>query len=299
MTRPLSAIEWEEIQRLFRDQNIYNVGISDANEVDDFIKQNFLEYLKNNYHGEMNYLERNLDKRFSPQQLQPGTQSIITFILPYYQELPKQWTEKISIYVTKNDYHNVAKKIGKPVIDFLQKIDPEFHPRVYVDSAPMIDKYWAWKAGLGFIGENTLLINEQYGSYVFISNIFTSFQPPVENITQPQSDKCSNCKKCIEACPTQALLHNKKLNASKCISYLTIEKKQNDYSDLSNKNTNYIYGCDICQNVCPYNSNIPQTIIDDFIFNEEEKSLLKNWAIGISDYPKNLLQKSVIKRKIY
>ena len=299
MTRPLSAIEWEEIQRLFRDQNIYNVGISDANEVDDFIKQNFLEYLKNNYHGEMNYLERNLDKRFSPQQLQPGTQSIITFILPYYQELPKQWTEKISIYVTKNDYHYVAKKIGNPVVDFLKKLDPEFHPRVYVDSAPVIDKYWAWRAGLGFIGENTLLINEQYGSYVFISNIFTSFQPPVENITQPQSDKCSNCKKCIEACPTQALLHNKKLNASKCISYLTIEKKQNDYSDLSNKNTNYIYGCDICQNVCPYNSNIPQTIIDDFIFNEEEKSLLKNWAIGISDYTKNLLQKSVIKRKIY
>ena len=298
MTRPLSAIEWEEIQRLFRDQNIYNVGISDANEVDDFIKQNFLEYLKNNYHGEMNYLERNLDKRFSPQQLQPGTQSIITFILPYYQELPKQWTEKISIYVTKNDYHNVAKKIGKPVIDFLQKIDPEFHPRVYVDSAPMIDKYWAWKAGLGFIGENTLLINEQYGSYVFISNICTSLLPPIEHIQQPQSDKCSNCKKCVAACPTQALLHNKKLNASKCISYLTIEKKQNDYSGLSNKNTNYIYGCDICQSACPYNSNIPQTIIDDFIFNEAEKKLLKNWAIGVNDCPKDLLQKSVLKRKI-
>ena len=246
----------------------------------------------------MNYLERNLDKRFSPQQLQPGTQSIITFILPYYQELPKQWTEKISIYVTKNDYHNVAKKIGKPVIDFLQKIDPEFHPRVYVDSAPMIDKYWAWKAGLGFIGENTLLINGQYGSYVFISNICTSLLPPIEHIQQPQSDKCSNCKKCVVACPTQALLHNKKLNASKCISYLTIEKKQNDYSDLSNKNTNYIYGCDICQNVCPYNSNIPQTKINDFIFNEAEKKLLKNWAIGVNDCPKNLLQKSVLKRKI-
>jgi len=298
MTRPLSAIEWDEIQRLFRDQNIYNVGISDANEVDDFIKQNFLEYLKNNYHGEMNYLERNLDKRFSPQQLQPGTQSIITFILPYYQELPKQWTEKISIYVTKNDYHNVAKKIGQPIIDFLQKLDPEFHPHLYVDSAPVIDKYWAWKAGLGFIGENTLLINKKYGSYVFIANICTSLQPPAENIKETISYKCGNCKKCIEACPTQALLHNKTLNASKCISYLTIEKKKNDLSCLSIKNINYIYGCDICQKVCPYNSNIPQTKIDDFIFNEAEKSLLKNWAIGVSDCPENLLLKSVLKRKI-
>ena len=142
------------------------------------------------------------------------------------------------------------------------------------------------------------MINEQYGSYVFISNIFTSFQPPVGNIIQPQSDKCSNCKKCIEACPTQALLNNKKLNDSKCISYLTIEKKQNDSSDLSNKNTNYIYGCDICQSVCPYNSNIPQTKINDFIFNEAEKKLLKNWAIGVNDCPKDLLQKSVLKRKI-
>ncbi len=298
MNRPLSQIEWEEIQRLLRDQNVYNVGISEANEVDNFVKLNFLEYLKNNYYGDMKYLERNIDKRFSPRILQPGTQSMITFILPYYQNLPEAWTEKISIYVTKNDYHNVAKKIGQPVIDFLQKLDPEFHPRVYVDSAPVIDKYWAWKAGLGFIGENTLLINKKYGSYVFIANICTSLQPPVENIKETLSDRCGNCKKCIEACPTQALLHNKTLNANKCISYLTIEKKQNDLSCLSNKNINYIYGCDICQKVCPYNSNISQTKVDDFIFNKEEKSLLKNWAIGESDCPENLLQKSVLKRKI-
>jgi epoxyqueuosine reductase len=103
----------------------------------------------------------------------------------------------------------------------------------------------------------------------------------------------------VVACPTQALLHNKKLDASKCISYLTIEKKQNDYSGLSNKNINYIYGCDICQSACPYNSNIPQTQINDFIFNEVEKNLLKNWAIGVNDCPKDLLQKSVLKRKIY
>lgn len=298
MSRQLSKFEWEEIKQLFKEKKITEIGISDANDVDDIVKSHFLEYLINNYNGEMKYLERNIDKRFSPKLLQPGTQSIITFILPYYQNLPKQWIEKISIYVTKNDYHNVAKKIGQPVIDFLQKLDPEFHPHVYVDSAPVIDKYWALRAGLGFIGENTLLINDNYGSYVFIANIFSSFQPPTENIKETISDRCGNCKKCIEACPTQALLHNKKLNASKCISYLTIEKKKNDLSCLSNKDINYIYGCDICQNVCPYNSHIPQTKIDDFIFNEEEKSLLKNWAIGESDYPENLLQKSVLKRKI-
>ena len=297
MTKQLSKNQWEEIKQLFKEQNITDVGISKANDVDDIVKSHFLEYLSNNYNGEMKYLERNINKRFSPQLLLPGTQSVITFILPYYQNLPLEWTDKISIYVTKNDYHAVAKKIGKPIVDFLQRIDPEFHPRVYVDSAPVIDKYWAWKAGLGFIGENTLLINDNYGSYVFIANIFFTMKPPKDCAESPQSDKCGNCTKCVDACPTNALLHNKKLNASKCISYLTIEKKSNDIDLKSNKSINYIYGCDICQNVCPYNSNIPQTSIDDFVFSENEKKLLKNWAITGKDYPENLLKNSVLKKK--
>ncbi|HHW60072.1 MAG: tRNA epoxyqueuosine(34) reductase QueG [Bacteroidales bacterium] len=298
MSNYLTDHEWQKIKQIFIKQSISEVGISESDEVPEIVKGNFLAYLQSHYNGDMKYLERNLEKRFSPTTLYPGTQSIITFLLPYYQIFPAEWAEKISIYVTKKDYHTLAKSISIPVVNFLKQLDANFRPRIFVDSAPVIDKYWAWKAGLGFIGKNTLLINEKYGSFVFIVHIFTSLKAPPDALKNPLKNKCGNCTNCLKACPTQALISPKVLNASQCISYLTIEKSDNNSLHQVKKLVPYIYGCDICQKKCPYNNNPQITPIKDFLFDEQEKQELKNWGTGISKFPLYLLNDSVLMKNV-
>jgi len=209
------------------------------------------QWLKAGYHGSMGYMERNFDKRLDPTKLVPGAKSVISLLFNYYtpetQKDPK--APKISKYALGTDYHLVLKEKLKTLF---QKMQAEFgavEGRVFVDSAPVLEKAWAAKSGLGWIGKNTNLLTQKVGSYYFIAEIICDL--PLE-YDHPVTDHCGSCTACIDACPTQALTPFK-IDASKCISYLTIELKSSIPSEFSGQMDNWMFGCDVCQEVCPWN----------------------------------------------
>lgn len=210
------------------------------------------QWLKAGYHGSMGYMERNFDKRLDPTKLVPGAKSVISLLFNYYTPETQKDPEapKISKYALGTDYHLVLKEKLKT---FFQKIQAEFgdvEGRVFVDSAPILEKAWAAKSGLGWIGKNTNLLTQKVGSYYFIVEIICDL-PLAYN--HPVTDHCGSCTACIDACPTQALTPFK-IDASKCISYLTIELKSSIPSEFSGQMDNWMFGCDVCQDVCPWNS---------------------------------------------
>lgn len=209
------------------------------------------QWLKAGYHGSMGYMERNFDKRLDPTKLVPGAKSVISLLFNYYTPETQKDPEapKISKYALGTDYHLVLKEKLKT---FFQKIQAEFgdvEGRVFVDSAPVLEKAWAAKSGLGWIGKNTNLLTQKVGSYYFIVEIICDL-PLAYN--HPVTDHCGSCTACIDACPTQALTPFK-IDASKCISYLTIELKSSIPSEFSGQMDNWMFGCDVCQDVCPWN----------------------------------------------
>ena len=209
------------------------------------------QWLKAGYHGSMGYMERNFDKRLDPTKLVPGAKSVISLLFNYYTPETQKDPEapKISKYALGTDYHLVLKEKLKT---FFQKIQAEFgdvEGRVFVDSAPILEKAWAAKSGLGWIGKNTNLLTQKVGSYYFIVEIICDL-PLAYN--HPVTDHCGSCTACIDACPTQALTPFK-IDASKCISYLTIELKSSIPSEFSGQMDNWMFGCDVCQDVCPWN----------------------------------------------
>ena len=209
------------------------------------------QWLKAGYHGSMGYMERNFDKRLDPTKLVPGAKSVISLLFNYYTPETQKDPEapKISKYALGTDYHLVLKEKLKT---FFQKIQAEFgdvEGRVFVDSAPVLEKAWAAKSGLGWIGKNTNLLTQKVGSYYFIVEIICDLPLAYDH---PVTDHCGSCTACIDACPTQALTPFK-IDASKCISYLTIELKSSIPSEFSGQMDNWMFGCDVCQDVCPWN----------------------------------------------
>jgi epoxyqueuosine reductase len=223
-------------------------------------------WLKNNQHGSMQWMANNIDKRLNPKLLHPGTCSIISCIHSYYTPKANQIVEqapyKISRYALGRDYHKVLKKKLKLLLNYIEtEIGTQLNARIFTDSAPIMDKVWAKKAGLGWMGKNTNLINPKLGSYFFIGEILVDIPLAYDN---PMKDYCGKCTRCIDACPTQALTPYQ-INASRCISYYTIENKEEDMpiSD-PNQLKNWIFGCDICQEVCPWNRFSTETLEPDF-----------------------------------
>ena len=209
-------------------------------------------WLKNNFHGQMHYMENNFDKRLDPTLLVEGSKSVISLSFNYYPE--KQQREDsyhIAKYAYGQDYHHVIKQKLKELLESIQKEIGEVNGRAFVDSAPVLERAWAEKAGLGWNGKHTLLIQKQQGSFFFLAELIIDleleYDPPF------MTDHCGNCTKCIDACPTQAILPNNELDASKCISYFTIELKDNLPTDYKNQFEDWMFGCDICQDVCPWN----------------------------------------------
>jgi len=234
-----------------QENGFSHIGFSKAVETDQQFQRHFDLWLENQNQAYMDYLERNKDKRFDPRKLHEGTQSIITLLYPYEKaEQPDEC--KIASYAHGEDYHTFLRKKIKPVLDLIMDIEPYHTPRFFVDSAPVADRYWAWKNGLGFIGKNGFLIHPENGSRFFIGHIFTALEFWEHNETHI-NQACGSCTKCIEACPTQAIDPQNGLNANLCISYHTIESKEAIPKAIAEKNPGWIYGCDICQDVCPYN----------------------------------------------
>ena len=208
-------------------------------------------WLKKGFHGEMAYLENHFDKRLDPTKLVPGAKSVISLLYNYFpDEQPKHSNYKIARYAYGEDYHFVIKEKLKTFLLQIREEIGEIDGRVFVDSAPVMERQWAAKSGLGWHGKNTLLINKQQGSYFFLAEIIIDLELEYDG---PINDYCGTCNRCMEACPTDAIIDAGVLDASKCISYITIELKGAIPTEFNGKMNNWIFGCDICQEVCPWN----------------------------------------------
>ena len=210
-------------------------------------------WLNNGCHGEMSYMENHFDKRLDPTKLVDGAKSVISLSLNYYSdELQLDLAApKISRYAYGEDYHSVIKSKLGLLIQSIQEHIGEVNGRAFVDSAPVLDKAWAKKSGLGWIGKNSNLISKKAGSFFFLAELIVDLD--LEYDIAPTVDHCGTCTKCIDACPTEAIVAPYVVDGSKCISYLTIELKNEIPAEFKGKMGNWMFGCDICQDVCPWN----------------------------------------------
>jgi len=226
-------------------------GISQADFLEDEAPR-LEQWLNQGHHGSMSYMERHFDKRLDPRLLVPGAKSVVSLLLNYHtdkkQADPK--APKISSYAYGKDYHFVIKEKLKELMQIIHREIGEVNGRVFVDSAPVMDKAWAAKSGLGWLGKNTNLISKKVGSFFFIAELIIDLELDYDT---PVTDHCGSCTACIDACPTDALLQPYQIDGSKCISYLTIELKENIPTEFKGQMDNWAFGCDICQTVCPWN----------------------------------------------
>ncbi len=209
-------------------------------------------WLDRGYQGSMGYLERNIEKRLDPRLLVPGTQTIVSLAYNYFpQKSQKIESPKIAKYAYGEDYHRVVKDRCFELLQHIQTLFPDVQARVFVDSAPVMERQWAQLAGLGWIGKNSLLLRKGIGSFFFLAEIFLDVS--IEATPVIQSDHCGTCTRCIDACPTQAIVQNQVIDANKCISYLSIEKAEPLEESELDMMHGWLFGCDICQDVCPWN----------------------------------------------
>jgi len=226
-------------------------GISNAGFLEDEAPR-LEQWLRQGHHGSMTYMERNFDKRLDPTKLVPGAKSVVSLLYNYFPKESQSDTSapKISKYAYGKDYHVVIKDKLHELMHLLEEEIGEIHGRVFVDSAPVLDKAWAAKAGLGWIGKHTNLISKQAGSFYFIAELIIDL--PLEQ-DAPVTDHCGSCTACIDACPTQAIVAPYQVDGSKCISYFTIELKEAIPQEVKGQFDNWAFGCDVCQDVCPWN----------------------------------------------
>ena len=209
-------------------------------------------WLQKGFQGEMKYMENHFDKRLDPRLLVDDAKSVISLSYNYYPE--KQQTNdsyKIAKYAYGEDYHFVIKEKLRELLASIQQEIGEVSGRCFVDSAPILERAWAEKAGLGWNGKHSLLIQKQQGSFFFLAELIVDLELEYDQPTN--TNHCGSCTKCIDACPTEAILPNNTIDGSKCISYFTIELKDNIPTDFKNKMDDWMFGCDICQDVCPWN----------------------------------------------
>jgi epoxyqueuosine reductase len=227
-------------------------GIAEAKRLDDDARR-LEKWLNKGFHGEMKYMENHFDMRVDPTLLVPGAKSVITLLYNYFPE-QQQASElpQVAKYAYGKDYHLV---IREKLTDFLKRIREkigQIEGRGFVDSAPVLERAWAVKSGLGWVGKNGNLINKKKGSFFFIATLITDLK--LKSDVPFVQDFCGTCNRCIDACPTNAILPNKEIEASQCISYFTIELKHAQLPDqYKGKSSEWIFGCDICQDVCPWN----------------------------------------------
>jgi epoxyqueuosine reductase len=256
-----------DIKSWARDAGFQNVGITDTQLFD--AETHLINWLESGYHGEMEYMQRHGTDRSRPHELEPGTVRIISTTFNYWPEDNNEYTEilkdrdkaYVSRYALGRDYHKLMRKRLQTLADKIQMKIGEFGYRVFTDSAPVLEKALAEKAGLGWIGKHTNLISEHTGSWFFIGEIYTDLPLPIDT---PASNHCGTCTSCIDECPTKAIVGPYKLDARLCISYLTIELRGSIPEHLRALIGNRVYGCDDCQIVCPWNRFETKTTEQDF-----------------------------------
>jgi epoxyqueuosine reductase len=252
-------------------------------------------YLNKNMHGQMQYMENHFDKRLDPTKLVEGSKSVISLLLNYFpQEIQNQNSFKLSKYAYGIDYHFIIKDKLKVLLNFIQTEIGDVNGRAFVDSAPVLDKAWAAKSGLGWVGKHSNLLTQQVGSFYFIAELIVDLELEYDTIT---TNHCGTCTKCIDACPTQAITEPYVVDGSKCISYFTIELKENIPTEFKGKFEDWMFGCDICQDVCPWNRfSKPH---NEPLFNPHPELLSmtkKDWHEITEDVFKKIFKDSAVKR---
>jgi len=271
-------------------------GISKAEKLDK--EEPRLEaWLKNGAHGKMSYMENHFDKRLDPTKLVPGAKSVVSLLYNYYpaQDLSDQkpGNHKLAKYAYGKDYHFVIKDKLKEFMTILQSEIGHIEGRVFVDSAPVMERQWAEKSGLGWVGKNTLLINKEQGSFFFLAELIIDLDLTSDG---PIKDYCGTCTRCINACPTDAITPYE-LDAKKCISYLTIELKEELPQEFKSQMEGWAFGCDICQDVCPWNRFSKRHREENFDPNPGLQELFNNnWEDLTKEVFNKVFKGSAVKR---
>ena len=278
------------------DLGFLSIGVSKAEMMDAEAKR-LESWLNANHHGQMGYMANHFDKRVDPTLLVPGAKSVISLAYNYYTDKIQVDPEapKISKYAYGKDYHHVVKDKLKELVTYIQSNIGDIEGRCFVDSAPVLERDWAKRSGLGWTGKHTLLLSKQKGSYFFLAEIISDLELDYDH---PVSDHCGHCTRCIDACPTDAISPSGYiLDATKCISYLTIELKDEIPTEFKEQMEGWMFGCDICQEVCPWNRfstphNEPQ-------FEPKEELLempRRDWTELTQEVFSKIFSKSAIKR---
>ena len=270
-------------------------GISKA----DFLEEEaprLEQWLNKSMHGEMQYMENHFDKRLDPTKLVEDSKSVVSLLLNYFpSEEPQDKTApKISKYAYGTDYHLIIKEKLKRLLEFIYEEIGEVSGRAFVDSAPVLDKAWAAKSGLGWVGKNSNLITKDTGSFYFIAELIIDLPLNYDN---PTTDHCGTCTACIDACPTKAIVDPYVVDGSKCISYFTIELKNELPSSMKGSFDNWMFGCDICQDVCPWNRF--SKAHSEPLFNPNKKLLSMSkseWEEITEELFQEIFKKSAVKR---
>jgi len=271
-------------------------GIAKAVRLDDDAAR-LEQWLNNDMHGTMKYMENHFELRVNPRLLVPGARSVITLLKNYFQNTRQEDDAvKISKYALGKDYHDVIREQMKIFLQLIRDEIGEVNGRGFVDSAPVLERSWAQQSGIGWVGKNGNLITKESGSFFFIATLITDLELIYDDPFA--KDYCGSCTKCIDACPTEAILPDKVVNGSKCISYFTIELKDSLIpSDMKGKFDNWAFGCDICQDVCPWNRFSKETDEPQFTPLPELLNLTtKEWEAMTEETFKNLFKDSAISR---
>ena len=256
-------------------------------------------WLHNNMHGNMHYMENHFDKRLDPTLLVEGSKSVISLTYNYYTDAVQQDADapKISKYAYGVDYHYVIKDKLNQLLEYIKDEIGDVHGRAFVDSAPIMEKAWAKKSGLGWIGKHSNLITQKVGSYYFIAELLVDLDLEIDHAV---TDHCGSCTACIDACPTQAITEPYKVDGSKCISYFTIELKENIPSEMKGQLDHWMFGCDVCQEVCPWNRFSKNHSEPLFKPNPKLLSMSKkDWEEITQETFNKVFKKSAVKRTKY
>ena len=285
------------VKRLAKEQGFMACGISKA----EFLEEEATgleQWLKHGYHGEMTWMENHFDERLDPRKLVPGAKSVISVLLNYFPEKGQAAeAPKISKYAYGRDYHKVIRGKLKRMLAGIHEEIGQVHGRGFVDSAPVMDRAWASRSGLGWIGKHSLLLSKKAGSFYFIGELIVDLELDPDG---PSTDHCGSCNACMDACPTEAIVSPTVVDSNKCISYLTIEYKKALPTEFQDKMEQWVYGCDICQDVCPWNRFSSPHQEPDFNMREAiGKNGWQEWEEITHELWEEIMQGSAIRRTGY
>lgn len=279
-------------------------GLSRAGRISNAWAEKIRRYVEEGRNGEMEYLARNMDLRMDARKLVPGTKTIVSVALNYYpaRKMDGGSSFTLSYHAYGKDYHDVVRQRLKLLFEAIRNnIAPQgitLEGRAFCDTAPVPERYWAWRAGVGFIGKNTLLIIPGKGSFFFLGELFLSEE--ADSYDEPFGNLCGSCTKCMDACPGKALFEPFKIDARRCLSYLTIERRGPLPEGTAEKMGSGIYGCDVCQRVCPHNRFAEPTAVSEFAPSEKLLSMTReDWERLTEDEFRSLFKGSSVKRAKY